>query len=159
RAQLAAGFGPVAGPHGAGHGRSPHLCKEGRRTGAVMTDIAATPTVSAPSRRAPRFDVKHQGGFWMVAVFCIAMLYGPMAVLVSYAFNDNQFVMIWKGFTWRWFSIAVNDPEIRDAALLSLKVAAIASVTATIVATMAALVTTRVKPFRSIPIVYAIINQ
>ncbi|HWT96324.1 MAG TPA: ABC transporter permease [Terriglobales bacterium] len=124
-----------------------------------MTDIAATPTVSAPARRAPRFDVKRQSGFWLVAIFCLVMLYTPMAVLVTYAFNDNSFVMIWKGFTWRWFGIAVNDPEIRDAALLSLKVAAIASVTATIFATMAALVTTRVKPFRSIPIVYAIINQ
>ena len=124
-----------------------------------MTDIAATPIVSAPTRRAPRFDVKRQSGFWLVAIFCLVMLYTPMAVLVTYAFNDNNFVMIWKGFTWRWFGIAVNDPEIRDAALLSLKVAAIASVTATIFATMAALVTTRVKPFRSIPLVYAIINQ
>ncbi|HVI89080.1 MAG TPA: ABC transporter permease [Dongiaceae bacterium] len=124
-----------------------------------MTDIAATPTVSAPSQRAPRFDVKRQGGFWLVAIFCLAMLYAPMAVLVTYAFNDNQFVMIWKGFTWRWFGIAINDPEIRDAALLSLKVAGIASVTATTIATMAALVTTRVQPFRSMPFVFAVINQ
>jgi spermidine/putrescine transport system permease protein len=111
------------------------------------------------SRRAPRFDVKRQPGFWLVAAFCLAMLYGPIFVLIAYAFNDNTLVMMWKGFTWRWFDVAVHDPEIRDAALLSLTVAAIASVTATILATMAALATTRVPPFRGLPLVYAIINQ
>jgi len=125
----------------------------------AATNLAATPASDKPGRRGPRFDVKRQNGFWLVAVFCLAMLYAPMFVLVAYAFNDNQFVMIWKGFTWRWFGIAVNDPEIRGAALLSLKVAAIASVTATVIATMAALATTRVKAFRSLPLVYAIINQ
>jgi spermidine/putrescine transport system permease protein len=118
-----------------------------------------TDTTVVRSRRGPRFDVKRQPGFWLVATFCLAMLYGPIFVLVAYSFNDNQLVMLWKGFTFRWFGIAVNDPEIRGAALLSLKVAAIASVTATTFATMAALVTTRVKPFRSLPVVYAIINQ
>jgi spermidine/putrescine transport system permease protein len=120
-----------------------------------MTDTATAVT----ARRGPRFDVKRQPGFWLMALFCLAMLYGPIIVLVAYAFNDNQFVMIWKGFSFRWFGIAVNDPEIRGAALLSLKVAAIASVTATTCATMAALATTRVKTFRALPIVYAIINQ
>jgi spermidine/putrescine transport system permease protein len=121
-------------------------------------DLAPTPTTAEP-QRGRRFEVKRQPGFGLVALFCILMLYGPIAVLVAYAFNDNQFVMIWKGFSWRWFGIAVNDPEIRGAALLSLKVAAIASVTATVFATMAALATTRVAAFRSLPIVYAIINQ
>ncbi|HVJ40829.1 MAG TPA: ABC transporter permease [Dongiaceae bacterium] len=125
----------------------------------AATNLAATPSSATPGRRGPRFDVKRQGGFGVMAMFCLLMLYAPMFVLVAYAFNDNQFVMIWKGFSWRWFGIAVNDPEIRGAALLSLKVAAIASVTATIIATMAALVTTRVKPFRSLPLVYAIVNQ
>jgi len=125
----------------------------------AATNLATTPASGKPGRRGPRFDVKRQNGFWLVAVFCLVMLYAPMFVLVAYAFNDNQFVMIWKGFSWRWFGIAVNDPEIRSAALLSLKVAAIASVSATVIATMAALVTTRVKPFRSLPLVYAIINQ
>jgi len=120
-----------------------------------MTDTATAVT----ARRGPRFDVKRQPGFWLMALFCLAMLYGPIIVLVAYAFNDNQFVMIWKGFSFRWFGVAVNDPEIRGAALLSLKVAAIASVTATTCATMAALATTRVKSFRTLPIVYAIINQ
>lgn len=119
-----------------------------------MTDATMTNT-----RPGPRFDVKRQRGFGAIAIFCLVMLYGPILVLITYAFNDNQFVMIWKGFSWRWFGIAIGDPEIRDAALLSLKVAGIASVTATVLATMAALVTTRVKPFRGLPVVYAIINQ
>jgi spermidine/putrescine transport system permease protein len=118
-----------------------------------------TEAATAGPRQGPRFDVKRQPGFGGVTLFCLAMLYGPIAVLIAFAFNDNNFVMIWKGFSWRWFVIAINDPEVRDAAFLSLKVAAIASVTATTFATMAALVTTRVSPFRGLPVVYAIINQ
>ena len=122
-----------------------------------MTAISATAKVKPQPRG--RFEVKRLPGFWSVAIFCLVMLYTPMVVLIAYAFNDNQYVMIWKGFSWRWFATAVNDPEIRGAALLSLRVAATASVTATIFATMAALVTTRVGTFRSLPLVYAIINQ
>lgn len=118
-----------------------------------------TGTTITQSRRGPRFDVKRQPGFWLIALFCLAMLYGPIFVLIAYAFNDNTLVMVWKGFSWHWFGVAINDPEIRDAALLSLKVAGIASLTATILATMAALATTRVAPFRGLPLVYAIINQ
>lgn len=123
------------------------------------TTLAPVAATGKASRRGPRFDVKRQSGFGMMAVFCLLMLYGPIFVLITYAFNDNTLVMVWKGFTWRWFGVAINDPEIRDAALLSLKVAAIASVTATVFATMAALATTRVQAFRGLPIVYAIVNQ
>jgi spermidine/putrescine transport system permease protein len=119
-----------------------------------MSDVAA---VKSP--RGPRFDVKRQPGFGLVAFFCLAMLYGPIFVLIAYSFNDNTLVMVWRGFTWHWFDSAVHNPEIRDAALLSLKIAGTASLTATTFATMAALATTRVKPFRGMPLVYAIINQ
>jgi spermidine/putrescine transport system permease protein len=120
-----------------------------------MTVAAVSP---APKPRR-LFQVKRMPGFGLMTAFCLLMLYAPMVVLIMYAFNDNQYVMIWKGFSWRWFAIAVNDPEIRGAALLSLRVALTASITATIFATMAALVTTRVGAFRSLPLVYAIINQ
>jgi spermidine/putrescine transport system permease protein len=119
----------------------------------------APQTRSAPRQQRGRFRVKRMPGFGVIAAFCLVMLYAPMAVLIMYAFNDNQYVMIWKGFSFRWFGVAVNDPEIRDAALLSLRVAATASLTATVFATLAALVTTRVSAFRSLPLVYAIINQ
>jgi len=123
------------------------------------TTLAPVATTGNASKRGPRFDVKRQSGFGLMAIFCLMMLYGPIFVLITYAFNDNTLVMVWKGFTWRWFSVAINDPEIRDAALLSLKVAGIASLTATTFATMAALATTRVPAFRGLPIVYAIVNQ
>ena len=46
-----------------------------------MTDTTLTqPKVMTSSKRGPRFDVKRQPGFWMVAAFCLAMLYGPHAV-------------------------------------------------------------------------------
>src|SRR6202000_383582 len=120
---------------------------------------ARTPSTAAALQKRGHFQGKRMAGLGLMEVFCLVMLYAPMFVLIMYAFNDNQYVMIWKGFSWRWFPIAVNDPEIRSAALLSLRIAAPASVPATVFATMAALVTTRVSSFRSLPLVYAIINQ
>ncbi len=106
-----------------------------------------------------RFDVRRQPGFGVMMLFCLIMLYGPILVLIAYSFNDNQIVTIWTTFSWRWFHNAVMNPEIRDAALLSLRVAATASICATTFATMAALATTRVKPYRGLSLLYAIINQ
>jgi spermidine/putrescine transport system permease protein len=86
-------------------------------------------------------------------------LYTPIAVLVAYSFNDNNTVVIWTQFSVRWYGIAYHDDEIRDAALLSLKVAFIASMVATIFATMAAIATTRVPNYRGLTFIYAVINQ
>ncbi|MET1025743.1 MAG: ABC transporter permease [Dongiaceae bacterium] len=127
-----------------------------------MSDTTAARPIQVASSPAPkrsRFDVRRQPGFGAVALFCLIMLYGPILVLIAYSFNKNEIVTIWTGFSWRWFVNAVANPEIRDAALLSLRVAATASVCATTFATMAALATTRVKPYRGLPLVYTIINQ
>jgi spermidine/putrescine transport system permease protein len=125
----------------------------------TTSNAAPIATTGSRLRRKARFDVKHQPGFGTVMVFCLVMLYGPIAVLIAYSFNDNSIVTVWTKFSWRWFINAVDNPEIRDAALLSLRVAATASICATTFATMAALATTRVKPYRGLSVVYTIINQ
>jgi spermidine/putrescine transport system permease protein len=117
----------------------------------------AAPAPARPKRR--RFDVKTIPGFAAMAWFCIVALYTPIAVLVAYSFNDNNTVVIWAGFSIRWYGIALGDEEIRDAALLSLKVAFIASLFATTFATMAAIATTRVPNYRGLTFIYAVINQ
>jgi spermidine/putrescine transport system permease protein len=107
----------------------------------------------------PRFDVRRQAGFPAIAAACILVLYAPILVLVVYSFNDNRSVTIWTEFSWRWYENAWVNEEIRAAAFLSLKVAMAATFLATIMATMAALATTRSGTYRGQNLVYAVINQ
>ena len=110
-------------------------------------------------RRPPRFDVRQQPGFAAMAWICLVGLYAPIVVLIIYSFNANSLVTIWSGFSLRWYVSAVQNDEIRNAALLSLRVAVIASVVATTFATMAVLATTRVPTYRGMTLIYAVINQ
>ncbi len=110
------------------------------------------------SRKA-RFDVKHQPGFAVMACLCLLMLYGPIVLLVTYSFNQNPSITIWTKFSFDWYVKAFHNEAIQNAAFLSLRIALTASVVATSIATMAALATTRVKPYRGLTLAYTIINQ
>ena len=105
------------------------------------------------------FAIKAQPGFGMMALFCFAFLYLPMVLLFIYAFNAGKNIAVWEGFSLRWFEAAWANGDVQDAALRSLYIALVAGVIATIVATMAALATTRTPPYPGLTLKYAIINQ
>jgi len=104
-------------------------------------------------------DLKYQPGFSQIAWFCIIVLYAPIAVLVFFSFNENRSVTIWTQFSLDWYVKAWNNEGIQHAALVSLEVAFIAMVASTIMATMAALVTTRTAPYKGLNVAVTIINQ
>jgi spermidine/putrescine transport system permease protein len=105
------------------------------------------------------FDVRQQTGFATIAMICFFLLYLPIVTLVVYAFNDNDSVAIWKGFSLRWFYSAWNNIQVIDASIRSFQIAIAAAVLATTAATMAALATTRTKPYKGLTFKYAFINQ
>ena len=105
------------------------------------------------------FSLKKQPGFGSVAIFCFAMLYAPIITLVIYSFNAGKYISIWEGFSLQWYVSAWNNEAVQDAAVRSLVLALQASIYATILATMAALGTTRVRAFRGLTAVYVMINQ
>ena len=74
---------------------------------------------------------------WSLLV--VLFLYVPLAVIVLYAFNRSN-VQTWpiKHFSTRWFSVAWNDQEVRDAFTLSFKVACAATAVALVLGTAAA---------------------
>ncbi|MCL5777511.1 ABC transporter permease [Limibaculum sp. FT325] len=98
-------------------------------------------------------------GFVAIAIATFLVLYAPIVTLVIYSFNSGMSVAMWEGFSWRWYQAAMQNQQIQDAALRSVIVATFASVFATVLATMAALGTTRVRPFRGQTAIYALINQ
>jgi putative spermidine/putrescine transport system permease protein len=73
-----------------------------------------------------------------VAVVLLA-LFIPIALIVLYAF-DRSIIESWpiRGFTLRWFSVAWHDPDVRQAFLLSVKVALIATAIAMMLGTAVA---------------------
>jgi spermidine/putrescine transport system permease protein len=89
---------------------------------------------------------------------CFIMLYAPILTLMVYSFNDGTSLAIWEGFSWRWYEKAAANQQVQESALLSLKIASIAAVLATIFATMAALATTRTRPYRGLTAIFAAIN-
>lgn len=106
-----------------------------------------------------RFDVRAQPGFAFIAMFTFAFLYLPIATLVVYAFNASESVTSWGGLSMRWFVDAWNNNAVQDAAWRSLIIAVFAATIASIVATMAAIATTRTAPYRGLGFKYAFINQ
>src|SRR4051812_26785280 len=66
-----------------------------------------------------------------------AFLYVPIISIVVYSFNASSLVTVWSGFSTRWYRVLFGNRQILDAALLSLKIAAINATGATILGTLA----------------------
>lgn len=124
---------------------------------AAPPPAGASHAVAARGRRPT--DLRRMPGFNQIAWACVAMLYAPIVVLIVFSFNDNRSVVLWTEFSFRWYEAAFANDGIRRATLVSLQVAAVATFFATVIATMAALATTRSAPFRGQALVYAVINQ
>jgi spermidine/putrescine transport system permease protein len=79
------------------------------------------------------------------AILAFAYLLVPIAVVIAFSFNDpgGRYNFTWQGFTldqWRnWDAV----PGLKDAMLLSLKIALISSVAATVLGTLIALALVR----------------
>jgi spermidine/putrescine transport system permease protein len=126
-----------------------------------VSDVALPAAGAAPLAEAGgggRFDVRRQTGFTAVALVCFALLYVPIVVLVVYSFNAGTSIAAWEGFSLRWYGAAWNNAQVIDASIRSLTIAGAAALLATVAATMAALATTRKKPFRGQTAVYGFIN-
>jgi spermidine/putrescine transport system permease protein len=108
---------------------------------------------------ARTFAIERMPGFSMIALICFALLYLPILSLVVFAFNDGPSIVIWEGLSLRWFRSAWQNQQVIDASIRSLQIACVASVISTIVATMAAIATTRTRPYRGLMVKYGIINQ
>ena len=83
---------------------------------------------------------------WFNAVsltFGFVFLYVPMLILVIYSFNASKLVTVWAGFSTKWYGELMQNEAFLDAALVTLKVAAMSSTIATVLGTMAAYVLVR----------------
>jgi len=110
--------------------------------------------------------LKAKHGFTAWALVMYAFLYLPILVMVIFAFNKPSAaaisayhgsnictippdqlgnITIWNGFTPCWFSAGLHDPTYIPAIVVSLQVAAVASIIATALGLCAALALARMK--------------
>jgi len=89
-----------------------------------------------------------RGALTLWAVGVVLFLWLPLGIILVYAFNTSN-IQSWPipGVTLRWFRVAWNDPDARDALLLSLKAAFAATAIALALGTMAAVAISRFQFF------------
>jgi len=92
--------------------------------------------------------VGHYRGLGAWTIFFFIFLYLPIVVLIFYSFNANRMVMNWGGFGLEWYLKAFRNDDIQHAVWNSLIVATVATVFATAIATVGALVLARGGNFR-----------
>jgi putrescine transport system permease protein len=81
-------------------------------------------------------------------VLGFAFLYVPIISLVVFSFNESRLVTVWGGFSTKWYGALLRNQQIIDAALLSLKIAAIAATVAVALGTLTGMALARFGPFR-----------
>jgi spermidine/putrescine transport system permease protein len=76
-------------------------------------------------------------GLAVYAVAAYAFLHLPMLVLAVFSFNSSK-LTVWEGFSLRWYSAALSDPSLAEAALNSLVIALVATAASTTIGTLCA---------------------
>jgi len=78
----------------------------------------------------------------------LAFLFAPILIIMLYAFNTST-IQSWPlpGFTFKWFPETWNDPEVRDALLLSIKAGLIATAIALVLGSAASFAVHRFRFF------------
>ena len=65
-------------------------------------------------------------------------LYAPIVVLIVYSFNDSKNRVKWEGFTLDWYRDLFSNELILESLLITLQIAVLAALFATVIGTMAA---------------------
>ncbi len=78
---------------------------------------------------------------WLRIYSFIAYLYIyiPIVVLIVFSFNTMKLNVRWQGFTLNWYNVLFNDQQVLLAVQNTLIIAAVSTVVATVVGTLAAL--------------------
>ncbi|CAN5259538.1 ABC transporter permease subunit [soil metagenome] len=75
-------------------------------------------------------------------------LYAPILSLIVYSFNESKLVTVWSGFSLKWYGELFQDDGIMKAAWTSIRIAFATACASVVLATIAALVMTRLRPFK-----------
>ncbi len=66
-------------------------------------------------------------------------LYAPIAVMIIFSFNDSKSRSVWAGFTLQWYKDLLSNDLILSSLYVTLAVAFLSAIIATLIGTLAAL--------------------
>ena len=93
--------------------------------------------------------MRERSTFVLLALgFGFAFLYLPIVLVVAYSFNESRLVTVWGGFSLRWYGVLFRSGDVLEAALLSLRIAAVSASGATVLGTLAGYALARMGRFR-----------
>ncbi len=84
----------------------------------------------------------------VILLFGYAFLYLPLFVIVIYSFNSSRVFSVWQGFSIEWYKLLLENEALFSAVFSSLKIASIAATFATILGTLSAVISVRMKKMR-----------
>jgi len=110
---------------------------------------ATLPTPQAPSVASRAWKWLRRNAVMIYGAVAIAYMLIPIALIVVFSFNDpeGKFNFTWSGFTFEHWTDPFAIPELTDALVLSLKLAALATVISTALGTLVALAMVRYEFF------------
>lgn len=91
-----------------------------------------------------------------IGLLGFVFLYAPIVSLVVFSFNESKLVTVWGGFSTKWYGELFRDPQILEAAWISLKVGVASATLAVIIGTMASHALIRYTRFRAKTLLSAI---
>ena len=106
-------------------------------------------------------DIRTYPGFVQMTVLCLLILYVPLIVVAVYSFNASQSIVVWEGFSWRWYAEVFTGAEsakFKVAARNSFFIAIVAATVATAIATCAATGMIRGGKFRGRTLSFGLIS-
>lgn len=83
---------------------------------------------------------------WLV--FGYTFLYAPIILMMIYSFNASRLATVWGGFSTKWYGELLRNQLVIDAAILSLKIAAVSATVATVLGTLGGIALARFGRFR-----------
>jgi len=84
----------------------------------------------------------------IIATLGFIFLYAPIISLIVFSFNESKLVTVWGGFSTKWYGQLFADPQVLNAGLLSLRVAATSASIALVLGTLCGVALTRFRRFR-----------
>ena len=76
-------------------------------------------------------------GLGLYAAALYAFLHLPLVILTVFSFNSSRFT-VWEGFSLDWYRAVISDPNLAEAALISVEIAIVSTILSTIVGTACA---------------------
>jgi spermidine/putrescine transport system permease protein len=110
------------------------------------------------AEKVKSLDLKKQTGFATTAIICLIILYFPILIVMLFSFNSGSELTRFTGLGLHWYESAFNNLEFYNATKNTLIISFFATIISTSVAVLAAIGTTRVKPWPGMGLAFMIIN-